>query len=466
MMYYSDFIVELLYLLGTILFIVGIKRMSNPDTARNGNFIGAIGMIIGILAILFVPIEGAKNNYTIIVVSLVLGSIVGYFASVKIKLTAMPEMVSLFNGLGGGCSMLIGFTELYKLSGASIGSNFLLVLTGLFAIFVGSITLIGSLVAWGKLSGFLRDQVRLPVPQLINFIFLALSVVLGYFILRANTVNLSLIVLLLVVSCIYGFTSVTPIGGGDMPVVISLLNSFSGIAAAISGLLYNNTFMVVGGLLVGASGTILTVLMCNAMNRSLFNVLVGGLGSKALADSGDDGKRVQETSFGDLAIQLKYSKRVVIVPGYGLAVAQAQHSCHELEKLLEAEGVEVVYAIHPVAGRMPGHMNVLLAEAQVTYEKLLELEPANERFPATDVILVIGANDVVNPAAKDNPGSPIYGMPILDVELAKAVIVFKRSMNTGYAGVDNPLFYRDNTKMLFGDAKDSLTKLKSEIDSA
>ncbi len=468
-MNYSDTIVELLYLIGTIFFIYGIKRMSHPDTARNGNFIGAIGMVIGIVTILFSPLSNANSNvvfvYAIIFIALIAGAIIGIYASVKVKLTAMPEMVSLFNGFGGGCSMLIGYTELYKLVGTPVAANPLLVLTGIFAVFVGAITLIGSIVAWGKLSGFLRDAIKLPFPQIINLVLLIVTIVVGYYVMTASVLSLGIIGLLILISCVYGFTFVTPIGGGDMPVVISLLNSFSGVAATISGLLYNNTFMIVGGLLVGASGTILTILMCKAMNRSLINVLIGGLGATALAVDGDENKVVREVSFADLAVQLKYSGKVMIVPGYGLAVAQAQHACHELEKQLEAEGVQVAYAIHPVAGRMPGHMNVLLAEAQVSYEKLLELEPANEQFPSTDVILVIGANDVVNPAAKENPGSPIYGMPILDVEQAKTVIVFKRSMRTGYAGVDNPLFYKENTRMLFGDAKDSLSKLKSEVAS-
>ncbi len=464
---YLDTITEIIYLLGTIFFIYGIKRMGHPDTARGGNFIGAIGMAFGILAILFMPLKEQTSPYyfpiIIVVIALIIGSIIGIIASIKVKLTAMPEMVSLFNGFGGGCSMLIGFTEMYKINtGISIGSTST-ILIGVFAIFVGSITLSGSIVAWGKLSGTLRDKIILPFPQLINFIMLVVSIYLGYSIIQGRAISLLFIILLTAISLVYGFTFVTPIGGGDMPVVISLLNSFSGIAAAISGLLYNNTFMVVGGILVGASGTLLTVLMCKAMNRSLFNVIIGGFGTTSSVVVGSDNKAVVETSVSDLAIQLKYSKKVVIVPGYGLAVAQAQHACHELEKTLEESGVQVIYAIHPVAGRMPGHMNVLLAEAQVSYDKLLEMDASNDQFPTTDVVLVIGANDVVNPAAKDSPGSPIYGMPILDVSLAKTTVVFKRSMRLGYAGVENPLFFKENTTMLFGDAKDSLNKLKVEV---
>jgi len=287
----------------------------------------------------------------------------------------------------------------------------------------------------------------------------------GYIMLQPE-LNFTLVLILLAVCLVYGVTFVTPIGGGDMPVVISLLNSFTGIAAAGAGLIYGNQVMIVGGIIVGASGTILTVLMCNAMNRSLFNVIIGGFSGSGSSSGSDREQVVKEASHSDTAIQLKYSKRVMILPGYGLAVAQAQHVCHDLEKSLENEGVEVKYAIHPVAGRMPGHMNVLLAEADVPYPKLLELEDANEQMPSTDMVLVIGANDVVNPSAKEDTGSPIYGMPILDVELAGTVIILKRSMRPGYAGIENPLFFGEKTKMLFGDAKDSLSKLKAEVGNA
>ena len=453
---------EIIYLVGVICFVDGLKKMSNPKTARNGNFIGALGMIIGILVMLFIPLEGASNNYPLILLALVAGGIVGYVASVRVALTAMPEMVSLFNGLGGGCSMFIGFIELYKVLNGQSATE-LQVVTGLFAILVGAITLIGSLVAWGKLSGKLNDKLRLPAPQLINLVLLVAAIVLGVMFIGDHQINWLLI--FLIVSMIYGFTFVTPIGGGDMPVVISLLNSFSGIAAAISGLLYQNNFIVVGGILVGASGIILTVLMCRAMNRSLFNVLIGGLGNSSSAAGVEGDQTIREVSYSDLAIQLKYASKVIVVPGYGLAQAQAQHVCYELEKQLESDGVQFYYGIHPVAGRMPGHMNVLLAEAQVPYDNLLDLDPANEQFPTTDVVLVIGANDVVNPAAKDSPGCPIYGMPILEVDQAKTVVILKRSMSAGYAGVQNPLFFKENSRMLFGDAKESLSKIKSEIAS-
>lgn len=469
MVNYLDSIVKILYLVGVIFFIYGLKWMGHPDSARGGNMLGAVGMIIGMLVILFVPIPGATDFTGTLIINLamlLLGTIIGWVAAVKVKLTAMPEMVSLFNGLGGGCSMLIGFTEMYKVSQGSGGASVVGVVAGVFAIFVGAITFSGSVIAWGKLSGALRDKLRLPLPQLVNLIVLAANVYLGYLIIANGPNSIPILALFTLAGLAYGVTAVTPIGGGDMPVVISLLNSLSGVAAAISGLLYANNFMIVGGLLVGASGTILTMLMCRAMNRSLFSVIIGGFGSASKNAAAGSGGTAKEVNISDLAIQLKYAKKVIIVPGYGLAVAQAQHACHDLEKSLASGGVDVTYAIHPVAGRMPGHMNVLLAEAQVPYDRLLDLDPANEAFPSTDVVLVIGANDVVNPAAKDNPGSPIYGMPILDVSLAKSVVVFKRSMRAGYAGVENPLFFKDNTTMLFGDAKESLVKLKAEVQSA
>lgn len=458
-------ILDFLYLICIILFIVGLKRLSSPDTAKKGNMIAGIGMGAAMLITMFYPMENNSNNYLWIVGGLILGGCIGFIAAKKVKMTKMPEMVSLFNGLGGACSMLIAAVEFVNLpEGTPMMSG--QVLTIIFALFVGSIAFTGSIVAWGKLDGFLRDNLVLPAPQVINLVMLLAVLGLSGYIMMQPEMSVMLVMILLVLSMVYGVTFVTPIGGGDMPVVISLLNSFTGIAAAGAGLIYGNQVMIVGGIIVGAAGTILTVLMCNAMNRSLFNVIIGGFGGGGAASGSGREEVVKEATHADLAIQLKYSNKVIVVPGYGLAVAQAQHTVHDLEKLLEAEGVEVKYAIHPVAGRMPGHMNVLLAEADVPYPNLLELEDANEQFPSTDIVLVIGANDVVNPAAKEDTTSPIYGMPILDVELAKHVIVMKRSMNTGYAGIQNPLFFGDKTRMLFGDAKDSLNKLKTEVGNA
>ncbi|MEM1137058.1 MAG: NAD(P)(+) transhydrogenase (Re/Si-specific) subunit beta [Bacteroidota bacterium] len=455
-------ITDFTYLISIVLFIIGLKRLSHPETAKKGNLIAAAGMGLAIIVSLFSPIEGAINNYAWIAGGIILGSFIGLFAAKKILMTKMPEMVSLFNGLGGACSMLIAFVELYNISpGENLATG--QGITTLFALFIGSISFTGSIVAWGKLDGFLRDSLVLPAPQFINLVLLIALLGLNVYVALLPEISFNLVIALLVLSLVYGVTFVTPIGGGDMPVVISLLNSFTGLGAAGAGLIYGNMVMVTGGILVGASGTILTVLMCKAMNRSLFNVVIGGFGTKGAAAGNSREQVVKEAATNDLAIQLKYATRVMIVPGYGMAVAQAQHSVHELEKYLETEGVEVKYAIHPVAGRMPGHMNVLLAEADVDYPKLMELEDANKDMENTDMVLVIGANDVVNPAAKEDPSSPIYGMPILDVEQAKSVTVLKRGMSAGYAGIQNQLFFGDRTKMLFGDAKSSINKLIDEV---
>ncbi len=462
----TTIILNYTYLISIVLFIIGLKKLSHPDTAKNGNLIAASGMGLAILASLIYPIEGANNNYIWIIIAMIIGGGIGFVVAKKVKMTAMPEMVSLFNGLGGASTMLISFVEFYNYPIAESPLNGQMITT-VFALFVGSISFTGSMIAYGKLQGFLRDSLVLPFPQFINMALLILVIGLSVFTLIQPELNFNYVIILLALSLIYGVTFVTPIGGGDMPVVISLLNSFTGIGAALAGLIYGNQVMIFGGILVGAAGIILTVLMCNAMNRSIFNVVIGGFSGSGKSSSGDGREQiVKEAMHNDLAIQLKYSQKVIVVPGYGLAVAQAQHTCHELESLLEGEGVDVKYAIHPVAGRMPGHMNVLLAEADVPYPKLLELDDANKEFPSTDIVLVVGANDVVNPAAKEDQGSPIYGMPILDVEQAKNVIVLKRSMNPGYAGIQNPLFFGEKTKMLFGDAKSSIQKLIEEVNNA
>ncbi len=468
-----------LYLIASVTFIVGLKMLSQPATARNGNRIAAIGMTLAILGTIFLYEEDGTRlgNYAWIFGGILIGTITGTLAAKRVKMTAMPEMVSLFNGMGGACAALISLVEfdhlahmdpmmagvlLMSAGGASAVKGFLLIIV--LGLIIGSVSFAGSIIAWGKLNGSIKDF-SFKGQHIFNILLLAVIVVLAVYLivfLPANAVLIFYTIFFL--SLLYGIFFVFPIGGADMPVVISLLNSFTGVAAACGGFLYDNKVMLTGGILVGAAGTLLTILMCKAMNRSLTNVLIGSFGgsSVGVSSAGAVGTH-KEISLSDTAVLMSYASKVYIVPGYGLAVAQAQHACHELEKLLTSKGVDVKYAIHPVAGRMPGHMNVLLAEADVSYEKLLEMEQANEEFSTTDVVLILGANDVVNPAAKSDPASPIYGMPILDVELAKHVIVNKRSMKPGYAGIENELFFRPKTSMLFGDAKKVLQDLVAEI---
>lgn len=469
-------ILTICYLIGSVTFILGLKMLSNPATARKGNLIAAGGMIIAIFGTIFLYEDKGEElgNYPWIFGGIIVGTVIGFVAAKKVKMTAMPEMVSLFNGMGGACAALISAAEFYHIYRAhdDTGSTPFaeLVPVGLYITIVagaiiGTVSYTGSIIAWGKLNGRVKDF-SFKGQHFVNMIVLALVIVSAVLAYRSNVGNMLIPFMLIgLFAFVYGILFVLPIGGADMPVVISLLNSFTGVAAACGGFLYNNKVMLTGGILVGAAGTLLTMLMCKAMNRSLANVLIGsfGGGNKAVASDAKAQGSYKEISISDTAVLMSYSHKVYIVPGYGLAVAQAQHACHDLEKLLESKGVEVRYAIHPVAGRMPGHMNVLLAEADVPYEKLLEMEQANEEFAATDVVLVLGANDVVNPAAKTDPSSPIYGMPILDVELAKNVIVNKRSMKPGYAGIENDLFFQPKTSMLFGDAKKVLQDLVGEI---
>jgi NAD(P) transhydrogenase subunit beta len=461
-------ILTLCYLIGSVTFIIGLKMLSDPANARKGNLIAAAGMTIAIAGTIFLyQSEGEKlHNYGWIFAGLAIGGIIGTLAARKVQMTAMPEMVSLFNGMGGACAALISIIEFDHIVNYPVvvePGHVLIIFLGLV---IGSVSFAGSVVAWGKLNGRFGDF-SFKGQHIANmFIFLVIVAGTAYAVINSETdLNRSFLYGILFLSLLYGVLFVLPIGGADMPVVISLLNSFTGVAAACGGFLYNNKVMLTGGILVGAAGTLLTILMCRAMNRSLKNVLIGSFGAsgtKAGATNKEQGQ-YKEISVPDAAVVMTYATKVMIVPGYGLAVAQAQHACHDLEKVLTDKGVEVRYAIHPVAGRMPGHMNVLLAEADVSYDKLLEMEQANEEFPTTDVVLILGANDVVNPAAKTDASSPIYGMPILDVELAKTVIVNKRSMKPGYAGIENELFFRPKTSMLFGDAKKVLQDLLAEI---
>lgn len=458
----------LCYLIGSVTFIVGLKMLSNPASARNGNMVAAVGMLIAILGTIFLYEENGQKlgNYPWIFAALLIGSIAGTFMAKRVQMTAMPEMVSLFNGMGGACAALISIIEFRHLAHSTDLSvadqtSLLIIMLGLI---IGSVSFAGSMIAWGKLNGSIKDF-AFKGQHIINIVLLLLTLLLAAHNVMNRPAQMEIFFYAVVaLALVYGIFFVLPIGGADMPVVISLLNSFTGVAAACGGFLYNNKVMLTGGILVGAAGTLLTILMCKAMNRSLQNVLIGSFGGATASGGGAQvGGTYKEVTLSDAAVVMSYANKVMIVPGYGLAVAQAQHVCHELEKTLEAKGVEVKYAIHPVAGRMPGHMNVLLAEADVSYEKLLEMEQANEEFKNTDVVLILGANDVVNPAAKSDPSSPIYGMPILEVEEAKHVIVNKRSMKPGYAGIENQLFFQPKTSMLFGDAKKALQDLLAEV---
>ncbi|WP_143962075.1 NAD(P)(+) transhydrogenase (Re/Si-specific) subunit beta [Litoribacter populi] len=458
-------ILEITYLVASLTFVIGLKMLSHPDSARRGNLIAAAGMLLAILATLFLYQSYDPNklfNYGLILLGLALGTLIGTVMAKRVQMTAMPQMVSFFNGMGGACAALIAIIEYqqHPIATAGFDGALLVMLLGLV---IGSVSFSGSMIAYGKLEGKIKDK-TLPFNQAGNMMLLL--VIVGLIIYQLfGTAYPVLFYGLFVIALVYGVLFVMPIGGADMPVVISLLNSFTGMAAAFGGFLYGNKAMLTGGILVGSAGTILTILMCKAMNRSLTNVLLGAFGSAGggggKAAEGD--QTVREISIPDMAVLLSYSQNIVIVPGYGLAVAQAQHICHQLEKLLEEKGVEVNYAIHPVAGRMPGHMNVLLAEADVPYERMQEMDDINPRLANTDVVVVIGANDVVNPAAKNDSTSPIYGMPILEVDKAKTVVILKRGMAAGYAGIENELFFYPKTRMLFGDAKDSLQKLASEV---
>lgn len=507
--YYLEFmqanILTVIYLIASVTFIIGLKMLSHPESARRGNAVAAAGMTLAIIGTIFLYEDENGNglhNHLWIFAALLIGGVIGVLSAKRVKMTAMPEMVSLFNGMGGACAALISITEfnhfastnytfrIYEAYGAAVpDAGFLEIpvragtmITIFLGLIIGSVSFAGSIIAWGKLAGRLKDF-SFRGQHIVNLVLLALAVLISAFLIFqttqfalaetydgstsfafSNGVIHVLFYAVFLLAVIYGIFFVLPIGGADMPVVISLLNSFTGVAAACGGFLYNNKVMLTGGILVGAAGTLLTILMCRAMNRSLKNVLIGSFGgTKAVAGVATEQGAFKEITSADAAVVMAYAAKVMIVPGYGLAVAQAQHACHELEKLLNERGVDVKYAIHPVAGRMPGHMNVLLAESDVDYEKLEEMEQANAEFPTTDVVLVLGANDVVNPAAKTDAASPIYGMPILDVEEAKMVIVNKRSMKPGYAGIENALFFQPKTSMLFGDAKKVLQDLIGEI---
>ncbi len=450
------------YLVAASLFILGLRRLGSPATARSGNMLASVGMLIAVVVTL---LDRDVLDLADVAVGMLIGAAAGGLLARAIKMTAMPQLVAVFNGLGGGASALVAASEFYRISGdASLEMPADVSVTIMLGTLIGVVTFSGSMVAFGKLQEVIYTQpVTFPLQKTLSAVlFLGIIGAIVYLIVSPGLPAYAAVV----VACLLlGVLLVIPIGGADMPVVISLLNSYSGLAAASAGFVLGNMMLIVAGALVGAAGLILTQIMTKAMNRSLFNVMFGAFGAAEdqLGPAGAEGRHAKEISPEDSAVLLGYSKSAVFVPGYGLAVAQAQHQLKELGALLESRGVSVKYAIHPVAGRMPGHMNVLLAEAEVPYDKLYDLEQIKNDFPDAEAVVVVGANDVVNPAARENPGSPIYGMPILDVDLAHHVIVLKRSLNTGFAGIDNDLFYKENTSMLFGDAKASLAKLNDEI---
>jgi len=456
-----DFI-NVLYILAFVLFIVGLRMLRGPRTAVRGNYIAGVGMAIAVVATLISPGVG---DFLLIVIGIVIGTAVGIPSARAVKMTQMPQMVALFNGVGGGAIALIAFVEFRTEPDLPLD----VLIPILFAAIVGSVSFWGSNIAYAKLQELMKGTIRPPGGKLINAA-VAIATLAVAFIIAAGSDSDLLMLAILVLAGILGILVVIPIGGADMPVVISTLNAFTGLSAAAAGMALDNTALIVAGMLVGASGSILTKQMADAMNRSIASVFFGsfGGGGGTTGGGGADGgeqKQAKSTSAADVAIQLSYARLVVIVPGYGMAVAQAQRTVADLASELESRGVEVLHAIHPVAGRMPGHMNVLLAEADVPYDKLKEMDEINGEFPRCDVALIIGANDVVNPAARNDSSSPIYGMPILDVDKAQSIIVLKRSMSSGFAGIDNPLFYDDKTQMLFGDAKKSVSDLLSEVHS-
>jgi len=452
-------VVAILYLVTIACFVVSLKFLASPRHARKGNWIGGAGMLLAIATTLL--LEGLEN-WVLIVVGLAIGSVVGVVGARNVRMTAMPQMVAIFNGVGGGAAALVALSEWHNAADPLREETVSIVLSAL----IGSISFAGSVVAFAKLQELVSGRpIVFSGQNIVNIAVLATGAALGTAAV-AGVEEQWVLYALIGLALFFGVMFVLPIGGADMPVVISLLNAFTGLAASATGFVLDSTVLIVSGMLVGAAGTLLTLLMAKAMNRSVANVLFGAFGqvqTGAGSARTDDGRTVRATSPEDVAVQLTFARKAIVVPGYGMAVAQAQHDVRQLADLLEERGVDVKYAIHPVAGRMPGHMNVLLAEANVPYTQLHEMDEINPDFPQTDVVLVIGANDVTNPAARSDPGSPIYGMPILDVDKAASIVVLKRSMNPGFAGIDNELYLDPKTTMLFGDAKDSVLKLISAV---
>ena len=455
--------ISLAYLAAIVAFILALRFLSSPARARHGTWVGAAGMLVAIVATFF---QHGLHHYAAILAVMAVSAPIGAYAARVVKMTAMPQMVALFNGVGGGAAALVALADFHNVAPAPGRVHADVGISIMLSALIGSVSFAGSLVAFGKLQELVSGRpIVYPGQKVVNLALMAALVALAIVVL-AGPQRQALVIALICGALLFGVLFVLPIGGADMPVVISLLNAFTGLAAAATGFVLHNNVLIVSGMLVGASGTLLTILMGRAMNRSIANVLFGAFGQIVAGPVGaaaDTNGAVRSASAEDVAVMLAYAKRVVVVPGYGLAVAQAQHDVRQLADLLEERGVDVTYAIHPVAGRMPGHMNVLLAEANVPYPQLKEMDDVNPEFSRTDVALVIGANDVVNPDARNNTGSPIYGMPILNVDQAQQVVVLKRSMNPGFAGIDNPLFLNPKTVMLFGDAKDSVDRLTASV---
>ena len=447
-------LINVVYIVAAALFVFGLKQLGSPATAVRGNLLSSVGMLIAVVATLF---NAEILTFTWIIGAVVIGSIVGYVAAVKIEMTSMPEMVALFNGSGGIASLLVGWAALYN-----VDNTLFTYVTIVVSVVIGGLTFTGSILAWGKLSEVMPSRaIVFGAQRIFNGLLLLALIACSVLFCLDPSASSPYLYAIIVLACVFGVMAVLPIGGADMPVVISLLNSYSGLAACAAGFAIHNNILIVAGSMVGAAGIILTNIMCKAMNRSLANVLFSGFGAVKQATKVEG--EVKPISAEDAALILEAAQSVTFVPGYGMAVAQAQHVVRELGEMLEANGAEVTYAIHPVAGRMPGHMNVLLAEASVPYDQLVEMDDINPRIDKIDVAVVIGANDVVNPAANDDENSPIYGMPIINVNQARTVFVLKRSMASGFSGVDNPLFFGENTRMLFGDAKESLSTVLNEL---
>ncbi len=462
-----NLVIDAIYLLTAAVFIIGLKQMSSPVTAHRGIVWAGIAMVVATLATFGMPqisLDISSVNLQLMLVAIILGSAIAYVSAKRVAMTDMPQMIAMYNGMGGGAAAAIAAVELVKLSSGAESHGLTIQVLAVLGAVIGSISFSGSAVAFAKLQGIMKKTLRLPMHQIINIGLFIATIVFGYLVATGNPVSFEHVMIFFVLAIVLGVMVTLPIGGADMPVVISLFNALTGLAVAFEGFVLNNAAMIIAGTVVGSAGTLLTQLMAKAMNRPISNVLFSSFGSDGGAAAEEDIEgSMKEIQANDAAIMMAYGQKVIIVPGYGMAVAQAQHKLKEMGDLLEARGIDVKYAIHPVAGRMPGHMNVLLAEAGVDYDNILDLEEINPEFPTADVALVIGANDVVNPVARSNPESPIYGMPILDADKAQNVIVIKRGKGSGFSGIENHLFYADNTQMLYGDGQKAVAELIAGI---